>query len=597
MVMKREEQKKENCWAIEDLYPTNEAWQKDYEKLEKSIPELSTYAGKISENMEMLLKFLDLDSELSLLGERIYVYANQRLHENTGNALYQEMSGKAMTLLVKKDAATAFFRPELLQIPEEAIKNEMEKNEKLAFYRRYLLEFYRKKDHILSDEIEEVLANAGEMSDSPSDIFSMFNNADIRFEPVIDENGNKREVTHGTYISLLEDKSKLVRKSAFENLYAQYKKYKNTLAAMYRANVKQHVFFAKTRKYNSSLEYGLSGAHIPEEVYHQLIDTVNEYLPLMHRYVELRTKYLGEEQIHMYDLYVPMVEGVDMKIPFEEAKKIVYDGLAPLGDDYRNVLKEGFENRWIDIYENEGKRSGAYSWGAYGTHPYVLMNYQDNLNNVFTLAHEMGHALHSYFSDESQPYIYAGYRIFVAEVASTCNESLLIHDLLEHAKNREEKAYLVNYFLDQFKGTLFRQTMFAEFEKITHTMVEKGETLTPENICEIYYNLNKKYYGDKMCVDEEIAMEWARIPHFYTPFYVYQYATGFSAAIAISRKILAGDKEVLSGYKKFLHSGGSMDPIDLLKLAGVDMTKKEPIVEAMGLFEQLLSEMEALYEG
>lgn len=592
--MKREEQKQENCWAIEDLYWTDKAWQKDYDRLCEEIPRLSSYAGKLADDTATLVEFLDLQAELSLLGERLYVYANQRLHENTGNAVYQELSGKIMTLLVKMDAETSFFCPELLDIPQEKIEAAMEKSEKLLFYRRYLSELYRKKEHILSDEMEEVLANAGEMADSPSDIFSMFNNADIRFDAVTDENGTVREVTHGSFITLLEDKSRKVRSDAFHSLYSQYEKYKNTLAAMYRANVKQYAFFAKTRKFDSSLSYGLSGSHIPNEVYHQLIDTVNEYLPLMHRYVSLRAKCLGVQELHMYDLYVPMVEGVALKIPFEEAKKIVYDGLAPLGDDYRKILTEGFTNRWIDVYENEGKRSGAYSWGAYGTHPYVLLNYQDNLNNVFTLAHEMGHALHSYFSDEAQPYIYAGYRIFVAEVASTCNESLLIHYLLEHAKSREEKAYLVNYFLDQFKGTLFRQTMFAEFEEITHRMVEEGKTLTPENICEIYYDLNKKYYGSEMHIDEEIAMEWARIPHFYTPFYVYQYATGFSAAIAISRKILAGDQDVLSGYKKFLQSGGSLDPIDLLKLAGVDMTKKEPIVEAMGLFEQLLDEMDKL---
>lgn len=592
--MKREEQKQENCWAIEDLYQTDKDWQKDYDRLCEEIPRLSVYAGKLADDTEILVEFLDLQAELSLLGERLYVYANQRLHENTGNAVYQELSGKIMTLLVKMDAETSFFSPELLAIPQEKIEAAMEKSEKLLFYRRYLLELYRKKEHILSDEMEEVLANAGEMADSPSDIFSMFNNADIRFDAVTDENGQVREVTHGSFITLLEDKSRQVRSDAFHSLYAQYEKYKNTLAAMYRANVKQYAFFAKTRKFDSSLSYGLSGSHIPNEVYHQLIDTVNEYLPLMHRYVSLRAKCLGVQELHMYDLYVPMVEGVALKIPFEEAKKIVYDGLAPMGDDYRKVLTEGFANRWIDVYENEGKRSGAYSWGAYGTHPYVLLNYQDNLNNVFTLAHEMGHALHSYFSDKAQPYIYAGYRIFVAEVASTCNESLLIHYLLAHAKSREEKAYLVNYFLDQFKGTLFRQTMFAEFEEITHRMVEEGKTLTPENICEIYYDLNKKYYGSEMHIDEEIAMEWARIPHFYTPFYVYQYATGFSAAIAISRKILAGDQNVLTGYKKFLQSGGSLDPIDLLKLAGVDMTKKEPIVEAMGLFEQLLDEMTKL---
>ncbi len=592
--MKRTEQKKENCWAMEDLYASDELWREDFEALQRKLPELSTYAGRLGEGAEVLLAYLRYDEQYSLTGERLYVYANQRLHEDTSNGTYQDLSDQATSLMVKMDQATAFFAPELLQMEWSQIEKWLEENKELSKYRRYLYEYFRKKDHILSDAIEEVLAGVGELTETSSDVFSMFNNADIHFQSIQDASGKELEVTHGTFIKLLENPDREVRRQAFESVYSEYHKYKNTLAATYRGNIKQYVFMAKTRNYQSSLEYGLSGSHIPTEVYHQLVDTVNEYLPLLQRYVQIRTQCLGVDELHMYDLYASMVPGVDMKISFAKAKEIVLKGLAPLGEDYLDVLREGFANRWIDVYENEGKRSGAYSWGAYGTHPYVLLNYQDNLNNVFTLAHEMGHALHSYFSDEAQPYIDAGYRIFVAEVASTCNESLLIHYLLENSKDKKEKAYLINYFLEQFKGTLFRQTMFAEFEKITHSMVEKGESLTPDRLCEIYYELNRKYFGDKMCIDTEIEMEWARIPHFYTPFYVYQYATGFSAAIAISRKILSGDTVVLEGYKKFLHSGGSMDPIDLLRLAGVDMTKKEPITEAMELFRELLDEMESL---
>lgn len=591
--MKRSEQKKENCWSIEDLFKDNSQWNEEYQWVKEQVPKLTEYKETLV-NADKLLSYLELEEELSKKLERLYVYANQRLHENTADSMYQELSDKAAMLSVEMSTATAFFEPELLKLSKEELESMTQTTEKLKKYKRVLFEIFRDKEHILSDELEAVLASAGEMSQVPSDVFSMFNNADIRFEDALDEEGNSHTLTHGSYSVMMESKDRELRKSAFTNIYKAYKSHKNTLAATFRGNVKNCNFYAKTRKFKDSLEYKLSGSRIPTDVYHQLIDTVHEFLPLMHRYVELRKKALKLDEIHMYDLYTPMVSGVDMKIPFEEAKEIVLEGLKPLGEDYLDVLKEGFNNRWIDVYENEGKRSGAYSWGAYGTHPYVLLNYQDNLNNVFTLAHEMGHALHSYFSDSEQEFVDASYRIFVAEVASTCNESLLIHHLLKKTEDKKEKAYLVNYFLEQFKGTLFRQTMFAEFEYKMHNMVNNGEGLTVDRICEEYYKLNLDYFGKEMTVDQDIEMEWARIPHFYTPFYVYQYATGFSAAVAISRKILSGDMEVLEGYKRFLHSGGSMDPIDLLKLAGVDMTKKEPITEAMGLFEELLEEMESL---
>jgi oligoendopeptidase F len=376
-----------------------------------------------------------------------------------------------------------------------------------------------------------------------------------------------------------------------------YDAYQNTLAATYSANVKQQYFFAHARNYASSLEMALDGGEIPVSVYHNLIDTVHKNLPIFHRYVKLRKRLLDVPELHMYDLYTPMLPRQDKPIPFEEAKKIVKKGLAPLGESYLAKLQEGFDNRWIDVYENENKRSGAFSWGAYGTHPYVFLNYQGNLNNVFTLAHEMGHALHSYHSDAAQPYVYAGYRIFVAEVASTVNESLLMDSLLKNKENtKEEKLYLLNYFMEQFRGTLYRQTMFAEFELITHEMVQKKEPLTAQKLNDIYYDLNKKYFGDAIVVDPEIRLEWARIPHFYTPFYVYQYATGYSAAIAISRKILAGEPGAVENYIKFLSSGSSMNCIDLLKICGVDMTKTEPIESALQLFESLIDQFEALLE-
>ena len=376
-----------------------------------------------------------------------------------------------------------------------------------------------------------------------------------------------------------------------------YNNYRNTLATAFTSNIKQEVFFAKTRGYSSTLEMKLDGSNIPVSVYHNLIDSVHEHLPLMHKYVSLRKKLLGVDELHMYDIYVPIIKDVEMNIPFEEAKEVVYEGLEPLGEEYRSILNKGYDNGWIDVYENEGKRSGAYSSGVYGVHPYVLLNYQDNLSNVFTLAHEMGHAIHSYYSNENQPYTYSDYKIFVAEVASTCNEALLMDNLLAKTEDKKEKAYLLNYYLEQFKGTVFRQTMFAEFELITHQKVFGGESLTADDLCEIYHDLNVKYFGDDIVIDSEIDMEWARIPHFYRAFYVYQYATGYSAAVALSRKILNEGEPAVERYiNNFLKGGGSDYPINLLKKAGVDMTTKEPVNQALDLFGELISQLEEIVD-
>ena len=498
--------------------------------------------------------------------EAIYVYANQRYHEDTGNSFYQGLAGKAQTLSIQLDSAVVFEEPELLAIGKKTIDSWFTQNMDMQLYKRYFYELFRQQKHVLSKEEEAILADVSDMSADVSNIFSMFNNADIRFPSIEGKEGEKIPVSHGRYTLLLESRDVNIRKSAFESVYSQYGQYRNTLAALYAANLKNTAFFAKKRHYNSSLEMALEGGEIPTSVYTNLIDTVHEHMDLMHRYVSLRKKALKAEELHMYDLYVPMVDEFEMKVPFSKAKEIVKKGLAPLGKEYGKVLSDGMESGWIDVYENEGKRSGAYSWGAYGCHPFVLMNYQDNLNNVFTLAHEMGHSMHSYYSDKNQPYIYAGYRIFVAEVASTCNEALLMEYLLKNTEEKKEKMYLINYFLEQFKGTLYRQTMFAEFEKITHEMAWNKEPLTAEVLCDIYYKLNQKYFGEDIVIDKEIALEWARIPHFYTPFYVYQYATGYSAAIAISRKILSGDERAKEGYFKFLSGGSSMNPIDLLRL-------------------------------
>lgn len=594
---KREEAALEDTWAIEDLYRDDKEWEKDYKKLEEAIGRLAEYQGRLGESASILLAMQRTCDELNMLAEKVYVYAGQKLHENTDNGIYQNLSSRAQGLLVKLSQAQAYIEPEILGLVEGTIEKFLEENGELLAYRQHFENMIRQKEHVLDREREELLAAVGELAEGPKDIFTMFNNADIRFPEIEGEDGEPVEVTHGRYQTLLQSSSRNVRRDAFCALYGVYGKYRNTLAAIYRANVKQEVFQARVRKYGSDLEAALDGSHIPVSVYDHLIEAVHEYLPQMHRYVELRKKLLGVDELHMYDLYVPVVKDQGQSISYEKAKEMVLEGLRPMGEEYVGLLKKGFSSRWIDVYENQGKKSGAYSWGAYGTHPYVLLNYQENLNNVFTLAHEMGHALHSWYSDANQPYVYAGYKIFVAEVASTCNEALLIHHLIETTEEAGQKAYLINYFLEQFRTTLFRQTMFAEFEKVTHGLAEQGETLTADRLCEIYYGLNQEYFGKNICVDREIELEWARIPHFYTPFYVYQYATGFSAAIALSRRILEEGESAVKEYQSFLKGGSSRYPLDLLRMAGVDMEQKKPVEDALHVFTQYLDEMERLADN
>ena len=592
---KRSEVESRHKWAIEDLFASEEDWKKEYAQTKDLIPVISSYQGRLAESAEVLLEFYKLHDEVSLHMERVYVYAYQKYHEDTSEGKYQGYSNQAANLSVQVSSALSFMVPEILSIPEETLNFFIASNLELKKYEFAIKEIIRQKPHTLSTEMEELIANTGEMAESPESIFSMFNNADLKFPQIENEHGEMVDLTHGRYISYMESSDRRVRKDAFQTLYATYKKYKNTLAATFSANVKQEAFFAKVRKYPSAMEKELDKSNIPLSVYTNLIEVVHEYMPLMHRYVALRKKLLGLTELHMYDLYTPIVTDADTKISFEEAKEMVYNGLEPLGDKYRRVLKEGFENSWIDVYENEGKRSGAYSWGAYGTHPYVLLNYQDTLDNVFTLAHEMGHALHSYHSDAALPITYAGYRIFVAEVASTCNEALLMEYLLGKTEDKKERAYLLNHFLEQFRTTIYRQTMFAEFEMITHKKSMDGEALTADTLCQIYRDLNICYFGNDIVIDPEIDMEWARIPHFYNAFYVYQYATGYSAAIALSRKILKEGQPAVEDYiNKFLSGGSSDYPIELLKKAGVDMSTKEPVKQALTLFGQLLDEMEEL---
>lgn len=581
-------------WALEDLFLTDADWKVAVKQLEEQLAQLKGYAGKVSASADALYAYLTLADETENLFEKVLVYSNEKMHEDMGNSTYQGYAAQAQAAATRLSAAEAFFEPELLAMEESRLQGFFKEDPKLEKYRILIDRIWRRKEHTLSAAEEEILAKTYEMATAPDDIFSMFNDADAKFGTIRDENGKEVELTHGRFGGFMESSDRRVRKEAFEALYQTYDQFKNTLAATYSANVKKAKFYADVRKYPSALAAALAPGNIPTEVYDNLIETVHRFLPAMYRYVALRKRALGVEELHMYDVYVPLVADQTKKIPFAEAKEIVKRGLAPMGEEYVSHLEEGFDHRWIDVYENRGKRSGAYSWGAYGTHPYVLLNYQGKLDDVFTLAHEMGHALHSWYSNANQPYVYSGYLIFVAEVASTCNESLLMQYLLKESKDKKEKAYLLNHFIDQFKGTLFRQTMFAEFEKITHEMYAKGESLTAERLCAVYMDLNRKYFGEEMVSDPQIALEWARIPHFYTEFYVYQYATGFSCAIALSKRILEMGEAGVADYMKFLKGGCSKDPIELLKMAGVDISTPKPVEDALQLFEELVSELEEL---
>ncbi|SFB33844.1 oligoendopeptidase F [Cohnella sp. OV330] len=594
-VLKRGEVPAEHRWHLEDIYPDQAAWDREYAQVRAQIGEIASFQGKLKDAAAISACFAK-DDELSLLTERLYVYANMRSHEDMADSKYQALSEKAKKLSVEAGEATSYITPEILSLSEETLEGIVADPSLKPTYRRTLEEMLRRKPHTLSKSEESLLAQVGNLSQAPTTIFGMLNNADMKFPKVKNEKGEEVELTHGRYIQFLESRDRGVREAAFKAVYDTYGKWRNTLAATLNANVTKNLFYAHARHYPSALEMSLFGDNIPVSVYDNLISTIHEHLPLMHRYMALRKKLLKVDELHMYDLFAPLVDEFDMDIGYADAKKTVYDSLKPLGDDYRKVLQEGFDKGWIDVYENEGKRSGAYSWGAYGTHPYVLLNHKDNLNSMFTLAHEMGHALHSYYSDESNEYRDAQYTIFLAEVASTLNEALLMDYLLDKSKDPKEKMYLLTYYADQFRTTVFRQTMFAEFEKIVHAKAESGESLTPEELSAIYYDLNVKYYGTDMVVDKDIEMEWARIPHFYTSFYVYKYATGFSAATSFAKQILSEGQPAVDRYLGFLKSGGNDYSINILKKAGVDMSTPAPIEQALSVFEGLIEQMEQLTE-
>ncbi len=582
-------------WATEDMYPSDEAWAEELKSLEADGNKLAAYAGKLGESAEMLLEYLTGMEAADEKGNLLANYCMRKSDEDTRVAKYQGMTGQFMSVVVALDAKCSFETPEIMDISDEKLEAFYAAAPGLERYRRYLTNMRRRREHTLSPAEERLLAAAGEMAQAPDTIYGAFADADIKFPNAVDSKGQAHPLSQGTFIQYEESSDRELRKSAYEKLYQTFGDFKNTAAATLNAQGKQLKFFADARKYPSTLDASLDRTEVPTSVYLNLIEAVHQNMDKMHRYVRLRKKLLGVDELHFYDVYTPLLSDVDKKIPFADAKQTVYEALAPLGEDYRKILKEGFDNRWIDVYQNEGKRSGAYSAGA-SVHPYVLLNYSGTLDSQFTLAHEMGHALHSYHSNKYQNPIDANYVIFVAEVASTCNEALLMEHLLAKTTDKKERAYLINHFLDQFKGTLYRQTMFAEFELNIGRMIGEGKTLTAEVLCAEYKRLNELYYGPDMIVDDHIAMEWARIPHFYYNYYVFQYATGYSAAIALSRKILEEGEPAVKDYIRFLSGGCSKSPIDLLKDAGVDMTSPEPVNNALQLFGELLDEMEALME-
>lgn len=590
----RSEIKVEDTWKLEDIFASDDAWEKEFEEVKALIPQMEKFKGQLGESAQTLYDALQEQDELTMRVSKLYTYAHMRYDQDTTNSFYQGLNDRIKTLYTQIASALSYVTPEILSIEESKIKKYMAEHKELKLYAHALDEITRERPHILSESEEALLAQASEVLGSSSNTFGMLNNADLEFPSIKDENGEEVEITHGRYIRFLESSDRRVREEAFKAVYETYGKFKNTFASTLSGTVKKDNFSARVRHYNSARHSALSTNNIPEEVYDNLVKTVNDNLHLLHRYIDLRKKVLGIEELHMYDLYTPLVKDVKMEVTYEEAKDYILKGLKPLGEDYLNVLKEGFENRWVDVHENKGKRSGAYSSGTYGTNPYILMNWQDNVNNLFTLAHEFGHSVHSYYTRKTQPYPYGDYSIFVAEVASTCNEALLNDYLLKTIDDEKQRLYLLNHYLEGFRGTVFRQTMFAEFEHDVHVRAQNGEPLTPELLTKLYYDLNKKYFGDNLVIDEEIGLEWARIPHFYYNYYVYQYATGFSAAAALSKQILEEGNAAVERYVGFLKSGSSDYPIEVLKKAGVDMTTSQPIEEALAVFEEKLTEMERL---
>ncbi|AQW24024.1 oligoendopeptidase F [Clostridium perfringens] len=590
---RRDEIPESDKWRIDKIYETPAKWNEELNKLKEEAPKLKDFEGKLG-NKEDLKAFLLLNEKLSRKLGKLYVYAHMRSHEDTSNPEMQSLVNKIDPYSAEFSSYTAYFVPEILSLKEGTIENFINEDKDLKQYKIYFEMILNEKPHILSKEVESVLASVSDCLGAPESIYSMLTNSDMTFGEIVDESGRKVELTEGNYSSFIKSKDRKVREAAFKLLFGTYKKYENTLATSLTSSIKNFVFESKTRKYNSSLEASLKPNNIPVEVYYNALKTVDENMDALHRYVRIKKKLLNLEEIHMYDLYVPVIECKKEHLEYKDAISLVEEGLKPLGKEYLDIFNEGINEGWIDVYENKGKRSGAYSWGSYDTMPYVLLNYNYELNDASTLAHEMGHSIHSYYTRKTQPYIYGDYSLFCAEVASTTNEILLIHHLIEKETDKNKKLYLINQELEQIRTTVFRQLMFAEFELKTHEAIESGESLTSEVLCKMWKDINIKYFGEDMNVDEEISIEWARIPHFYSDFYVYQYATGYAAASSFANSILSKGEEAVEKYKGFLKAGGSMYPIDTLKMAGVDMTTSKPLKDTLDRFNELLDMLEEI---
>lgn len=588
---KREEIDDKYKWKIDKVYKSIEDFEKDFEEVKKEAVKLQDYSGKLT-NGEAILEYLKLNEKVSRKVENLFIYAHLKSDEDTSNATYQALMSKIDIYMAEFSSYTAFFVPEILALDDKFIMDEIDRIEEMHQYEFLFEDILKEKPHILSKEMEELLASASDCLDAPSAIHNMLTNADMTFGKIKDEEGNEVELTEGNYSSFIRSKDRNVRKAAFEKLFSEYEKFKNTLATSLTASIKTFNFNSKVRKYESALEASLQPNNIPLDVYKNAVKVMNDNVSSLHRYVKIKKELLNLDEIHMYDLYVPIIETQKEKVEFNDGVKIVLEALKPLGEEYLDIFKGGINDGWIDIYENKGKRGGAYSWGGYDTMPYVLLNYNNELEDVSTLAHEMGHSIHSYYSRKEQPYHYAGYTLFCAEVASTTNEKLLIHHLIEKENDEKKKLSLINTELEQIRTTVFRQLMFAEFELYTHESLEKGIPLTSEDYSKAWHELNVKYFGPEMIVDENIDIEWARIPHFYSDFYVYQYATGYAAASAFANAILEGKVNAVEKYKGFLKSGGSDYPIEILKKAGVDMTTKEPLEATIKRFNELLDMIE-----
>ena len=591
---KRSDMKLEDTWRLEDIFATDEAWEAEFAAVKQLIPSIREYQGKLADGAEVMLLALQQSDAIKSRGGKVFAYASMRHDQDTTDPIYQSQKSRVMTMLTEFETATSFIIPEILAIDEKKITSFLQQNDDLLLYKHELDRINNRRPHTLTADKEALLAQMGEVGNATADIYDMLNDADLKFPIIKDEAGEEVRITQGNYITLMESTDRSVRENAFKSMLGTYKSYENTFASTLSGEIKKNNFFAKARNFASARQASLSENKIPEGVYDQLVATVNDNLHLFHRYLKLRKKMLGVDKLHIYDMYAPLTPESKMTVTYEESIELVKESLKIMGEEYSDIIAEGFRERWVDVYENEGKRSGAYSWGAYGTAPYILMNWQDTIQELFTLTHEFGHSAHSYLTRKYQPFVYGSYSTFVAEVASTCNEELLNHYLLEKTTDKSERLYLLNNFLHGFRSTVFRQTMFAEFEHLIHQKVSEGVAMTADALTKMYYELNKKYYGDDVVVDEEIGLEWAWIPHFYYNFYVYQYATGNIAALALSKQILEEGESATARYLDFLKAGCSDYPIEVLKKAGVDMNDKAPIEDAMAVFADYLNQMEAL---